>query len=118
MQLTQINLVSVLNYTKDKTMESRLIQELVDKKASQDNRIDLFAYAAGLTDMHNALSQKNNLSNIAEPEVKLKKFEFRCDGCKKVHEMSSYAIAQIAMGHAIIHNCECGNKNELTGFND
>ena len=46
-------------------------------------------------------------------KMKEKKFTFKCTKCKKVHEMNTYAIAQIAMGNSIIFTCDCGKKIKL-----
>lgn len=99
-------------------MENQIIQKLLDKKATQDNMIDLDAYAAGLTDMYNSLNSKNDSNDTLNDKHVLGKYEFRCGDCKKIHKMPGYAIAQITMRRAIIHTCECGHKNELNSFND
>ncbi|MDP2692740.1 MAG: hypothetical protein Q8O88_03830 [bacterium] len=46
-------------------------------------------------------------------EKKLGEYEFRCDKCKKIHKMSAFAVAQIAMHVPLIFTCSCGNKIDL-----
>jgi hypothetical protein len=44
---------------------------------------------------------------------KLWELEFECSQCGKVHELSNYAIAQLASGHSMVHTCDCGNETYL-----
>jgi RNase P subunit RPR2 len=46
-------------------------------------------------------------------EVELGAYQFQCDKCKTIHDKSAYAIAQQAMGVALIFTCECGHKTHL-----
>jgi hypothetical protein len=41
-------------------------------------------------------------------------FSFQCDSCETWHEMSGYAVAQLAMGHEInFTGCDCGDTTTL-----
>lgn len=46
-------------------------------------------------------------------ERDLGKYEFFCKKCKSVHTMSSYAVAQLTMGHELIFTCPCDAKITL-----
>lgn len=51
-------------------------------------------------------------------DEKRKSSVFQCDGCGAEIEMAAYAVAQLAMGHAVFftHRKEdggCGKKTEL-----
>lgn len=35
---------------------------------------------------------------------------FKCPACKKIHNYSIYALAQLAQGHELIFTCDCGEK--------
>ena len=37
------------------------------------------------------------------------KYKFYCDGCKELHTMPSYCIAQLASGNKLEFSCACGN---------
>ncbi len=47
---------------------------------------------------------------------KLSKYEFACEGCGKLEEMSGYCVAQLASGNDIVFTCECGHKTDLKAF--
>lgn len=40
---------------------------------------------------------------------------FRCRTCHRTHEISVYAVAQLASGYSLTHTCECGATHELVG---
>lgn len=43
-------------------------------------------------------------------------YTFDCDNpdCKEIHKMSTYAIAQLAMGHTVTFSgCKCGQPTQL-----
>lgn len=49
----------------------------------------------------------------ADKKKPLGAYEFKCDKCKTIHTMSTYAIAQQTMGHTLTFTCKCGHKTEL-----
>ena len=56
---------------------------------------------------------KKRVAVIPERTIELDPFHFQCKGCKAIHKMSMYAIAQTAMGVAIVYTCDCGTKTNL-----
>jgi hypothetical protein len=65
------------------------VQELLDKKAEQDNTIDLNAYGNGLLDMYEALHQASATSGNITREALLKAF---CAGSEfEIGEQESWA---------------------------
>lgn len=59
------------------------------------------------------MSKKKRTAVIPEKVVELKEYEFQCVGCKKIHKMSPYAIAQTTMGIALIFTCNCWHKTQI-----
>jgi len=51
-------------------------------------------------------------------KMALGKYDFFCDSCGTVHQMSLYAIAQLSSGNPLVFLCpECYDKINLKPFN-
>ena len=50
---------------------------------------------------------------MEENSLELSEFEFRCSKCSTVHKKTPYAIAQSAMGNALVFTCECSNRIDV-----
>ena len=59
------------------------------------------------------LSQKKFKLAELQETIETCKYQFKCQECGKIHEMSAYALAQQAMNVALIFNCDCGNKIDI-----
>jgi hypothetical protein len=62
------------------------------------------------------ISYERSVENDIVTETKKRKlgrYEFHCQQCNTIHQMSAYAIAQQTMGHGLLFKCTCGNKIEL-----
>lgn len=40
-------------------------------------------------------------------------YGYTCPSCDKDHDFSVYSLAQLAMGHDLIHKCGCGETNDI-----
>lgn len=71
-------------------INTSIIRDLLNKKAEENNTIDLNAYALGLTDMFNALNMQPNKCNVNDLDVygckHWKNQERGCFGCNKQFE--------------------------------
>jgi RNase P subunit RPR2 len=65
---------------------------------------------------NNCIYNVNGNTLITTTERELGKYEFFCKKCKKLHTMSTYAIAQLTMGNELIFSCTCGEKITLEPF--
>ena len=67
--------------------------------------------------MKNVKIEGKKVTTTTTETRELGKYEFICEGCKEIHTMSAYAIAQISSHNPIIFTCTCKEKTTLEDFN-
>ena len=75
--------------------------------------VELLEDGAGYAKGHKIAISEDDFNVEAKQEVSSSDKSFACLKCKKVEQMSLYAVAQTSMGHEVVFTCSCGNKIKI-----